>query len=277
MAFRLTIGVCLVQVTVDSMNPTEPGESVHVGRAFRSSQTWRLRRSALIRHWTTRLNVITTGGWRFIRLHAAGKPTAAFKRSKVEPLSASKFQGKTRDILIIATERAKIEIARKRGRREGEREGKDCSARFRWIFLYFRLFLYGTMNSSAGAGNYRRGSAKGDKVTAEAFSYTLFKNSHPLCICFPWRVKGKNPTRWSVVWKLLWWRVDACRSSKDDRARFGRCWDVASHFKLNSVSLSISWTLSSDFGDIEQHFLSYANGRHTLPVPFHAFWSSEAF
>lgn len=92
MAFRLTIGVCLVQVTVDSMNLTEPGESVHVGRAFGSRQTWRLRRSALIRHWTTRLNVITTGGWRFIRLHAAGKPTAAFKRSEVEPLSASKFE-----------------------------------------------------------------------------------------------------------------------------------------------------------------------------------------
>lgn len=30
------------------------------------------------------------------------------------------------------------------------------------------------MNSSAGAGNYRRGSSKGDKVIPKAFSFPLF-------------------------------------------------------------------------------------------------------
>lgn len=38
------------------------------------------------------------------------------------------------------------------------------------------------MNSSAGAGNYRRGSAKGDKVTAEALSYSV---SVSVSISFP--------------------------------------------------------------------------------------------
>lgn len=130
--FRLTIGFCVVQVTVDSRNLEEPGESIH-GRAFGSRQKWRLRRSALIRHWTTRLNVITTGGWRFHRLLAAGKAAAAFKRSEVEPLSASKFQvsrKNKRDILIIGFERTKGEREIERGRERGKKIAQPASGEY---------------------------------------------------------------------------------------------------------------------------------------------------
>lgn len=171
---------CRLQLTASACQ--EPGERVHVGRAFGSRQTWRLRRSALIRYCTTRLNVITTGGWRFLRVLAAGKAAATFKRSEVEPLLASEFQvskKNKRDILIIGFERAKEDRERQRAK-ERDRVKRLLSS----LQVYFRLFVYGTMNSSAGAGNFRRGSAKGDKVTAQAF-LTLLLKTHIRCVHFP--------------------------------------------------------------------------------------------
>lgn len=94
-----------MQFTVDNSDAEEPGESIHA-RALGSRAKWRLRRRALVRHWTARLNVITTGGWRFVRVLAAGRAAAAFRRSEVEPLSVSNIREKHRDILIIGFESA---------------------------------------------------------------------------------------------------------------------------------------------------------------------------
>lgn len=99
---------------------------------------WRLRWSALIRHWTTRLNVITTGGWRFIRLLAAGKAAAAFTRSEVEALSASEFQVSTKntrysDYWLWAS---KGERERERGER-GKQIAQSASGEYFCISVSF--------------------------------------------------------------------------------------------------------------------------------------------
>lgn len=69
-------------------------------------------------------------------------------------------------------------------------------SRLQVIICRFSLLLHGTMNSSAGAGNYRRGSAKGDKVIIARAQTCLFfaLNCHSsvqhrrLLKCFFWGV-----------------------------------------------------------------------------------------
>lgn len=91
----------------------------------------------------------------------------------------------------------------KRKRRTG-RKGSQWDTDQSWLLsrlqvnvCWFSLLLHGTMNSSAGAGNYRRGSAKGDKVMISR-AQTCSLHSTVMVTC-------NIAVGWNVFTGASWW------------------------------------------------------------------------